>query len=220
MVDAVMLATIEAEGRRLVEAARQDPERIVPQYPHWTLSDLVSHTASIHALATQVVKNLPTERIARPTLPERRDPIDWGDQKLTELIAVMRYADPDAPCWGFGQGSAVRHWVRRMLVETGVHRWDAQQALDTEGALPDPVAETAMDEFSEMWLPLMKDVQTLEVRATDLDRTWVYGDGEPTASVAGAASDLYLALMSRPSPVTLPEDWSAACADLPPPPDI
>lgn len=219
MVDAVLLAAIESEGRRLVDTARRDPDRKVPQYPNWSLADLVSHTASVHALATRVVRDLPDQRVTRPTLPHERNPIEWGDQKLTELIAVIRHADTQAPVWGFGQGSTVGHWVRRMVVETGVHRWDAQQAFGDQKPLKNLVAQTALDEFSDMWLPLITDAQTLQVTATDIERTWVYGTGTPTASVAGTASDVYLALMARPSPVVLPDDWLEACSALPPPPE-
>src|SRR5690606_24475858 len=83
------------------------------------------------------------ERVTRPTLPIGRDPLDWGDQKLTELIAVFRYADPDANVWGFGTDSTVGRWVRRMLVETGVHRWDAQHAFGEATPLTGLVAATA-----------------------------------------------------------------------------
>ncbi|HEX6947778.1 MAG TPA: maleylpyruvate isomerase family mycothiol-dependent enzyme [Acidimicrobiia bacterium] len=220
MVDPVLLAAIESEGRRLIAAARLDPGRRVPQYPNWTLADLAAHTGSVHALATKVVDTRATERVTRPTLPEGRDALDWADQKLTQLISVFRYADPDVPVWGFGDGSTVAHWVRRMLVETGVHRWDAQHTIGETGPLADLVASTGLDEFSDMWFPLMTDPTTLQVRATDLDRTWTYGDGPPAHTVEGSASDLYLALMTRPSPVTLPEEWAVACATLPPPPDI
>lgn len=220
MVDAVKLAAIESEGRRLLEAARQDPGRTVPFYPQWSLTDLAAHTGSVHALAARVVRDLATERVTRPILPPGRDALDWYDQNLTELIAVLRHADPNAPCWGFRNISCVDHWLHRMLVETGVHRWDAEQAFGDQGDLTKLVAESGLDEFERMWLPLAGDVQTIRVHATDLSREWIYGEGTPTDSVEGTASDIYLALMTRPSPVTLPEDWAAACASLPPPPAV
>jgi hypothetical protein len=51
-----------------------------------------------------------------------------------------------------------------------------------------------------------------------MGRTWVYGDGEPAAEIEGTASDLYLRLVSRPSPVVLPDEWAAAVDGLAPPP--
>ena len=67
-------------------------------------------------------------------------------------------------------------------------------------------------------MPYLGDVRTLAMTATDLDESWVYGGGDPDASVEGTASDLVLRLMSRPSSVVLPDDWAAAVDGLTPPP--
>jgi len=61
-------------------------------------------------------------------------------------------------------------------------------------------------------------VQTIELTATDLGRSWRYGDGEPTARIAGEASELFLRLMSRPG-VELPADWAQAVDSLGSPAD-
>lgn len=105
-----------------------------------------------------------------------------------------------------------------MVIETGVHRWDAAQAFGEEDRLIDNVASNGLAEFGDMWLPQLGEVSTLEVTAVDLGQTWVYGSGEPIHTIDGAASDLYLRLMSRPSPVELPADWAAAIDGMAPPP--
>jgi uncharacterized protein (TIGR03083 family) len=212
------LAGIESEGRRLGLAARRDPERPVPQYPDWTLADLISHTASIHGRTALICRELPSERIHAPRLPEGKDVFDWYDQTLDDLLATLRESDPTSRCWGFGPEPNVGFWERRMAIETGVHRWDAYQAFGEEDRLTDLVARSGLDEFTDLWLPLPGEPQTLQVTATDLGETWVYGDGDPTAAVEGTASDLYLRLFSRPSPVLLPQDWAEAVDGLPPPP--
>jgi hypothetical protein len=61
-------------------------------------------------------------------------------------------------------------------------------------------------------------VQTIQATATDLGRRWRFGEGEPTASVEGEASDLFLRLMSRPG-VDLPADWTVAIDSLGSPAD-
>lgn len=218
MLSAENLASIESEGRRLGNYVSRDPNRPVPQYPEWTLADLVEHTGSIHARTTLIVTELPTERISAPRLPEGRDVAGWYVENLERMLAALRSADPDTHCWGFVPNATVGFWETRMVIETGVHRWDAAQAFGEEDRLIDNVARSGLDEFAEMWLPRLGDVGALAVTATDLDRSWVFGDGGPVGSVEGAASDLYLRLMARPSPVTLPADWTAAVAGLPPPP--
>jgi hypothetical protein len=105
-----------------------------------------------------------------------------------------------------------------MVVETGVHRWDAHQAFGEEDRLTDHVARTGLDEFPDMWHSHLSEVKTLEVSAGDLGLDWIYGEGEPTASITGTASDLYLRLVARPSPVELPSDWASEVDGLAPPP--
>lgn len=218
MLSAENLASIESEGRRLALAARRDPQRAVPQYPGWNLSDLASHTASIHGRTAHICRELPSDRVSAPRLPEGKDPIDWYEENLDDMLAALTDADPETECWGLVPNPTVGSWESRMVVETGVHRWDAYQAHGEEDRLTDLVARSGLDEFAELWLPYLGDVQTLAVTASDIGDTWTYGEGEPTASVEGTASDLFLRLMSRPSPVVLPDDWVAAVDGLSPPP--
>lgn len=218
MLLAENLAGIESEGRRLVQAARKDPERPVPQYPDWTLGDLVSHTASIVARTALIYHELPTERIPVPRLPEGKDVFDWYDEILDDLLTALREADPNSPCWGFGPEPNLGFWERRMAIEIGIHRWDAYQALGEEDRLTDLVARSGLEEFPDVWLPLPGEPQTLQITATDLGDKWVFGEGEPTAAVEGTASDLYLRLFCRSSPVELPQDWAESLDALSPPP--
>lgn len=217
MLSAENLASIESEGRRLLTAARRNPARPVPQYPDWVLADLVNHTAAMHGRTTLVVTELPAERISSPGLPDGADPLDWYEETLEGMLAALTEADPSSECWGFVPDATVASWEKRMVVETGVHRWDAYQALGDEDRLTDLVGVTGLDEFAEMWLPRL-EVRPLRLTATDVERTWTLGDGEPRASVEGTVSDLYLRLMSRPSQVDLPSDWAAAVDGLAPPP--
>lgn len=218
MASAENLRVIESEGRRLALAAKRDPARPVPQYPGWALADLISHTASIHGQTAEVCRDLPTESVSTPGPPEGVDVHDWYDATLDEMLAVLTAADPTSPCWGFGPGSNVGFWERRVVTETGVHRWDADQAFGEEDDLDEVVAHRGLDEFGHVWLPLLSGVQTLQVTATDLGESWIYGKGDPTATVEAPASALVLRLMSRPSSVELPEDWTRAIDGLVPTP--
>jgi len=201
-----------------VAAVRRDPARLVPQYPEWTLSDLASHTASIHGRTVIICREHPQERISAPRLPENRDAADWCEETLEEMVAALRESDPSTRVWTFGSEPSIGFWERRMVVETGVHRWDASDAFGVAEGLTERVAEAGLDEFAQNYLSRLGDVETLEVVATDLGRSWIYGTGDPTASVEGTASDLYLRLVARQSPVELPLAWAAAVDGLAPPP--
>ena len=220
MLWAENLASIESEGRRLGEAARSNPQGPVPQYPDWTLADLVAHTASMHRRTILICRDLPSERISAPRLPEGEDALDWYEETLEEMLRVLEDADPQTPVWTLSLVPTLGFWEQRMVIETGIHRWDAYQALGQIEPLTNRVAESGLDEFGEVWVPRLGDTppSPLRVVATDLSREWVYGEGEPARSMTGAASDLYLRLMSRPSVAELPEDWAAAVDGLAPPP--
>jgi len=218
VLSAENLASIESEGRRLALAVREDPDGPVPQYPGWTLADLASHTASIHGRTVLVCREHPMKRISAPRLPDGMGPIDWYEETLEELLLELRRADPAATVWSFGPDQNIGAWERRMVVETGVHRWDGEQAIARDEPLTNRVAEAGLDEFAGMWLPHLGDLAPLEVTALDLDRTWVYGETDRRMRVEGSASDLHLRLMARPSPIELPDDWAAAVDSLAPPP--
>jgi uncharacterized protein (TIGR03083 family) len=120
--------------------------------------------------------------------------------------------------WTFVADRSLDFWRRRMVIETGVHRWDAQLAATEPEPLFRRVSRYGLDEFDQLYLPRLGDVPTLELRATDLGRTWRYGDGDPVATVEGPASDLFLRLMSRLG-VALPNAWEEAVDALGSPAD-
>ena len=218
MLSAEYLASLESEGRRLGVAVRRDPGREVPQYPGWTLADLASHTGSIHARTVLICRECPQERISSPKLPAGADALDWYESNLDDLLDALTEADPETEVWTLGSPRNLGFWERRMVVETGVHRWDAYQALGEEDRLPDAVARAGLDEFGGMWLRYLGEVRPLRVVATDLGSTWDFGSGDDLEEVSGTASDIYLRLMSRPSGVVLPPDWAEAVDSLPPTP--
>ncbi len=181
------------------------------------MADLLSHLAAVHGRTTIVCVDLAQERVSGPRLPMHGDVPRWFSETLETMLEALASTDHDAAVWGFGAHSTVGWWQRRMLIETGIHRWDAEQAYGEERPLPEAVSMAGLDEFPDMWLPRLDGVPTLAVAATDLGRSWVYGDGEPYARVEGHASDLYLRLMCR-SGLELPAEWAVAVDALEPPP--
>jgi uncharacterized protein (TIGR03083 family) len=210
------LLAIEYEAWRIIELGRATPDLVVPQYPTWSLTDLVVHVARVHGRTAAICRDLPLERISGPRLPDGADPFEWAAERLSEMLEGLASADPAAKVWTFVDEPALGFWGRRMVIETGVHRWDAQSAQGQPEPLLDRVARHGLDEFDQLYLPRLGVVPTIELRATDLGRVWRYGDGEPETVIEGTASDLFLRLMSRPG-ASLSTTWEAAVDALAPP---
>ena len=212
------LITIEYEGWRLIELCRRTPDRIVPQYPTWTMRDLALHVATVHGRTGVICETLPTERVSGPELPAEADPFDWAAEQLARMLEGLALADPDACVWTFVDDPSLGFWIRRMVIETGVHRWDAHSAVGEPVELLTGVSAHGLDEFAELYLARLGEVPTIELTATDLGRSWRFGEGEPEATIEGEASDLFLRLMSRPG-VALPRAWEQAVDALGSPAD-
>lgn len=212
------LAVIASEGARLIELGRAAPDAVVPQYPTWTMRELVIHTATVHGRTAAICRTLPADRIPGPELPRGADAFAWADEQLARMLDGLRTADRGAHVWTFTDDPTLGFWVRRMVIETGVHRWDGDSAVAPPVPLLPLVASHGLDEFSTLYLPRLGDVPAIELTATDLDRSWRYGEGAPVAHVTGAASDLFLRLMSRPG-VDLPAAWASAVDALGSPAD-
>ncbi len=157
------LALIEREGRRIIEIGRGAPAATVPQYPTWTLRDLVVHVAGVHGRTATICRTLPRERIPTAELPSGRDAFEWADEQLAAMLEGLRTADPDAATWTFVADPCLRFWGPRMVVETGVHRWDAESAVGDPQPLSAEVSVHGLDEFGELYLPRLGDVPVIEL---------------------------------------------------------
>ena len=203
------LAVTEREGSCILELGRASPDSVVPQYPTWTLRDLVVHVAGVHARTAAICRTLPQGRIPVPQLPDGHDPFDWAEEQLESMLGALASADPEAEVWTFVPSPRLAFWGPRMVIETGVHRWDAQSAVGDPDPLLPIVAAGGLDEFSDLYLARLGDVPPIELVATDLGRSWRYGGDDPAMVIEATASDLFLRLMSRPG-AALPPAWEAA----------
>jgi hypothetical protein len=52
----------------------------------------------------------------------------WFRDGLAELLGRLRTTLPDRPTWTPVQASTAGWWTRKMVVETAIHRWDAEAA--------------------------------------------------------------------------------------------
>ena len=209
MANAAALGSIRTDGHRIIEVARAAPGATVPQYPSWTLRDLVAHVAQVHGRTAEICRTLPQARIPAPEPPAARDLFDWAAATLDDMLEAFEAADPKAIVWTFVPDKRLAVWEPRMVIETGVHRWDAESAVGDPSPLPLPVAKRGLNEFTDQYLPRLGSLPTIELVDPELDRSWRYGEGEPVAVIEGTASDHYLRLMSRPG-TRLPSEWETA----------
>ena len=234
--DAERMATCLATG---------DLAAPVAACPGWDLRRLGQHLAFIHRWAAHAV--LHREPPAADTIAEPEptasgsDLADWlraGADALADLLATT---PPDDPTWHpFTVEQRAWVWSRRQMMETAVHRWDAEVATTGNSDLDPLLAVTGITEYLELGLPRVLTgvpfpAPSLHIHCTDGDLPsgageWIVwtDDGEyrlaaehrkGDAALRGRAADLLLVLMGRAerSTIDIVGDPAAAGAwlDLP-----
>jgi uncharacterized protein (TIGR03083 family) len=220
----LLLSVAARDGRALLAAAETDWARPIPHCPEWDATGLVRHTGGIFVWMAAVVTS--GDRVSRRTLsPPPEDPGElarWYLQSLEGTLAALGTSDPDAATWTFSTvgDRKVRWWCRRLAVEVGIHRWDAQHAAATDSRRPEPldgeVSAAGIEEFVVEFLPgllAQEGVQglggSLHLHATDGPTEWwidldakgpaVPEHAKADTAVRGNRSDLLLWLSNRAS---------------------
>lgn len=182
------LDTTATEAARLLAAAETSWSSPVRHCPGWDAADLVRHTGHILYWVGAIVRS--GERISRRTLdPAPTQPSDlvgWFRDNVTTTVDILRAADSQAQTWTFSTlgDHSVNWWRRRLAVEVGIHRWDAEYAGSVQDdRLPSPldadVAGAGIAEFMTEFLPgLLSNGPgepmrgTLHLHATDGPVEW------------------------------------------------
>jgi hypothetical protein len=141
------------------------------------------------------------------------------------MLEAFRRTDPDRPMDTFVGPRDARTWLRRMVHETAIHRWDAEVAVDAmRRPLDDDVAVDAIDEWFDVFVPGVAPSTWAEVapvgasfhlhahlldddsggewlaRIDEGELTVVRAPGRGDVAVRGPASDLALVLTNRQPP--------------------
>jgi uncharacterized protein (TIGR03083 family) len=216
-----------AETSRLaVIASGLDPARRVRMCPEWTVRDLVTHVGRGHRMATTIVE----ERLTSPhfsTAEAPDDPVAWTEWLTSgarALADAIRKAGADQPVWTWQRDRTAGFWLRRMLHDEPVHRFDAEL---TAGRLGTVAADLAADGVSDMletaatlsrytsrptgFVALAGTGETLRFAATDHPAVWVaertpdgvtwrHGDGAAGLTVRAPARELLLLVNRRLDP--------------------
>jgi uncharacterized protein (TIGR03083 family) len=210
------LAALERDVAAVADCLRDGPlDAPVAGCPGWDLRQLVVHLGRIHRWATAALGS--TEEPAYAPRPDGELLDTWFVDGARRLLEALRSADPATPCWSFSlEPATVAFWMRRQALETVVHRWDAQQALDRADAIDPDLAADGVDEVARMFYPRQVALGrraplglAATLRAADATRSdgaVVVGEGEPQAEVSGPAELLLLALWRRRSGSDLVRD--------------
>ncbi|HTI25894.1 MAG TPA: maleylpyruvate isomerase family mycothiol-dependent enzyme [Kutzneria sp.] len=150
---AVYCDAIEREVARIGEVGRtHDLAAEVPCCPGWTLGDVVKHVGVLQQwfaamIERQSAQRLPFGEVDFGVPAEVADYPEWLVARQAEVGKVLRAADPDAAMYTWGPGGEVRFWVRRMLMECLVHRYDAELAAGELTAVDPALAADGVEEF-------------------------------------------------------------------------
>ncbi|MBA2281952.1 MAG: maleylpyruvate isomerase N-terminal domain-containing protein [Actinomycetota bacterium] len=203
-----------------------DPTTPVPTCGDWTIADLLEHIGTINRWAATMVEQKSQERLRREDglWPRPDDPAElaaWVGEGAAFVRDRFLVADPNTPMWAWGVPKAAGFWSRRMVHETGVHRADAELALNLDPAFDSEVAADGVDELLDnlpeaaYFAPGVRDLtgegQVLAFEAADCGVGWRVELGpegftwarvvppvrDADATVVASAGDLLLALYGR-----------------------
>jgi uncharacterized protein (TIGR03083 family) len=206
---AAMVATVRTHSNELR----------VPGCPDWNLRELAIHMGQVQRWATAIIAapEAPASYTPHPD-HDGSDPGDYLANGVDALVGALDDADMDAPTWTFvGVPQTKSFWLRRQAIEVAAHRWDADDAAGSAGALPADLAADSIDEHLRLMMPrivrrtkadiggLIGDVH---VHCTDTEGEWTFdvhegalrissGHAKATTAVRGPASDVALFLFNR-----------------------
>lgn len=229
------LQTIERQGDALISAAEAHPTAMVRACPGWTTTDLAIHTTGVH----RRVAHWCAGRLQKPERwpdhepPDPTAPWAWCRAGLDLVVAALRDIGPEESVWTWTDRKNGGFYHRRMLHETVIHRWDAEDAAGTPSPIHADVATDGVNEILDVGLRYRGDGSSVEYPAGDilLERTdgtdrWRIrtmdgtllvgrnGDAGTSADaiVQGHAEDLLLWIWGRGGKVTVVGDTDVADA--------
>ncbi len=201
----------------LISASRVDLDAAVPSCPGWTVTDLLTHVGTTWGWAATIVRTGGrADPVAGVEKPGPDELIDWAGVRITDLLEVLKAADPDANCWTFGLPRTPRFWMRRQANETAVHAWDAQGATASHQPIEADLAADGLDEYLTVMLerivkraPDGWDGESVHLHRTDGPGEWsarLGPDGscdvvrehtKGDLALRGSAETLYLWCLNR-----------------------
>jgi uncharacterized protein (TIGR03083 family) len=196
-------------------------DRAVPTCPEWTVRDLVTHVGTGHRWSAGIIEQRLTAPVPLTTVPAPDDPREWPSwlrAGADRLIAAVRDAGPHGEVWTWQADPGAGFWLRRMLHDELIHRFDLEIARGELGEVAPDLAADGVRDWLDTAMTLSTpdgpfagmagEPATLVLRATDANRawrlqrtpdgvTWTDGEGAGQVYVSGPARDLLLVLNRR-----------------------
>ncbi|MCX6396112.1 MAG: maleylpyruvate isomerase N-terminal domain-containing protein [Propionibacteriales bacterium] len=145
------LAAIRSHTQGLAAAAEGNLSERIEHCPDWSVADLVWHLTCVHWFWNEIARDRLLDEpddLVRPQRPADTDLVGALVAGVEVLVATLRDADQQAPCWTWGLEENVGFITRHQVQEAAVHHWDAVNATGAGTWSMDPVvALDAVDEF-------------------------------------------------------------------------
>lgn len=188
-------SVVIAETTLLANAIRTAPHARVRAYPTWDLAQLGRHVGEIHGWATGIVRDVATERPSRAKLTDVPDDEIAGVLHVgaAALAKALDACDPAASVWGFAGDGTNGFWCRRMVTETTIHRWDAEDAVGQPSVVDDEIALDGIDECVAIYLEPALAEWSLSTSGASVTAS----DGGASCTVSGTPTDVWLFVMRR-----------------------
>lgn len=140
-------AHLRADGERMALAVARDLDAHVPTCPAWNVAKLTIHTGQHHRWVADAVRKR-GEMPDDPPKPGLRgdELVEWFREGWRDLADLLDTVGDDDPAWSWSGDNRAGFWKRRTALETLVHRWDAENAVGSAGALDPELAADGIDE--------------------------------------------------------------------------
>jgi len=174
---------LQRDAALLADAGALGLDADVPGCPGWKMRDLVVHIARVQIQKADIVEQgLVESWPATPVLPDGIDPLDWYRAGAARVVEVLSQADPAAPAKTWAEEQTVGFWIRRLALETVIHRIDAEQAHGYESPVDRDLAIDGIAELFDVmitgypdWATFTPDDGVIRVDAGDQSWTVRFG---------------------------------------------
>lgn len=203
------LDLLATEGAQLRTAAARDLSAAVPSCPDWDVRDVVRHTAEVyeHKIACVTLGGTKPDPWP-PAWPPDSSSLAWYDDALGRVLDMLRTTDPAAPSWTWWpDDQTAGFWLRRMALETAVHRVDVQLPFGAPTPVDRDLAVDGIDEllylmFAGDWTGDEQPDLTGTLSVGTPERSWAIRMHEDRVDVADGGV-VEATVMAEPSSLLL-----------------